>query len=334
MKTKLLVVELWGVGDLAIATPFLQAASEQYEVTLLAKPYALDMQRRFWPAVRVVPCVVPWTAFQRKYRLLTWPWGNIFRLWRALRRERFDVALSARWDPRDHLLLRLVGARERIGFARMGSAVFLSRALARPEPAAHRCEHWRALAGALRWPVPPRAEIPVPAPRGGPILVHTGAGQAVRVWPLERYRDLVRRLRARHWPVEVACDPDQRDWWLRAGEGVVATPRTVGELLALVDRAGAFLGNDSGPGHLAAFCGVPTLTIFGPQLAEWFMPLHPQAQAIEGKPCPYKPCSDYCRFKEPYCLTRLTVEEVAARAEVFVAGLAGVRGAAPPADPP
>lgn len=330
MKAKLLVVELWGVGDLAIATPFLRAASAHYEVTLLAKPYAQALQPRFWPAVKVVPCAVPWTAFQHKYRLLAWPWRNIGRLWRQLAREHFDLGLSARWDPRDHVLLRLVAARERIGFARRGSQVFLTKAFVRPDPTAHRYEHWRVLAGALGLSLPPCAEIPLPAPRPGVVLVHTGAGQAVRVWPLERYQELVRRLRTRHGAVQVACDADQRAWWLRAGERDVATPRSVEELLALVDRAGAFIGNDSGPGHLAAFCGVPTLTIFGPQLAEWFVPLHPQAQWIEGKACPYKPCSDYCRLAEPHCLTRLTVEEVAARAEAFVAASVGAPVAAPP----
>ena len=99
MKPKLLVVELWGLGDLVIATPFLQAASQRYEVTLLAKPYAVDLQQRFWPDVRVVPFVAPWTAFKHKYRLLAWPWGEMFRLLNALARERFDFGLSARRGP-------------------------------------------------------------------------------------------------------------------------------------------------------------------------------------------------------------------------------------------
>ena len=136
----------------------------------------------------------------------------------------------------------------------------------------------------------------------GEILVHTGAGQPVRVWPLERYRRLVARLRQKDYRVQVACDPDQQDWWLAAGEEKVATPRTVAELFALADRAGAFIGNDSGPGHLAAFCGVPTFTLFGPQMPEWFAPLHPGSEWLEGKACPYKPCSDYCRFPTPCCM--------------------------------
>ena len=110
MKPKLLIVELWGLGDLAIATPFLRTASEQFDVTLLAKPYALDLQRRLWPGVRVITFVAPWTAFKNKYRFWQWPWLEIFRLWRQLAAEHFDFGLSARWDPRDHLLLTLVGA--------------------------------------------------------------------------------------------------------------------------------------------------------------------------------------------------------------------------------
>ena len=74
LKQKLLVVELWGLGDLVIATPFLQAAAEKFDVTLLAKPYARDLKPRFWPDVNVVPFIAPWTAFRRKYRLHSWPW--------------------------------------------------------------------------------------------------------------------------------------------------------------------------------------------------------------------------------------------------------------------
>ena len=235
-------------------------------------------------------------------------------------RERFDFGLSARWDPRDHLLLLLAGAKTRLGFPRLGSGISLAKPLARPEPQAHRYENWRVMAQALGFEVPAREALVLPHLRpDGEILVHTGAGQPVRVWPLERYRRLVARLRQKNYRVQVACDPDQQDWWLAAGEEKVATPRTVAELFALVDRAGAFIGNDSGPGHLAAFCGVPTFTLFGPQMPEWFAPLHPGSEWLEGKACPYKPCSDYCRFPTPCCMVNSGEEEVWALVEAFVA---------------
>jgi heptosyltransferase-2 len=319
LKPKLLIVELWGLGDLVIATPLLRAAAERFDITLLARSYALDLQRRLWPDVRVVPFVAPWTAFKNKYRLWQWPWREIVRLRHQLAAEHFASGLSARWDPRDHLLLKLAGVRDRIGFPRVGSWIFLTRPLARPEPEAHRYESWRAVARALGLELPPREKIAIPAAPGHEtVLMHSGAGQPVRVWPLENYRRLAARLRGKRIPVQIACDPDQRGWWLQAGENHVATPATVTELIALTDRAGAFIGNDSGPGHLAAFCGVPTFTLFGPQLPEWFAPLHPQAEWIEGKACPYRPCSDYCRFSVPRCLDNVGDEEVWTRVEGFL----------------
>jgi ADP-heptose:LPS heptosyltransferase len=326
MKPKLLVVELWGLGDLIIGSPFLRAASEKFDVTLVAKPYAVDLQQRFWPNVKVVPFVAPWTAFKHKYRLYAWPWWRMLRLLHSLGRQRFDYGLSARrgadgrGDPRDHLLLLLAGARIRLGFPRLGSGAFLAKVLTRPEPQAHRYENWRVMARALDFEVPAREALVLPHLRpNGEVLVHTGAGQPVRVWPLDRYHNLVTRLRGKGYRVQVAADPDQERWWIEAGERDVVAPRTVAELFALVDRAGAFIGNDSGPGHLAAFCGLPTFTLFGPQVPEWFAPLHPASEWLEGKACPYKPCSDYCRFSSPCCMANSSEEEVGALVESFLA---------------
>lgn len=321
MKPRLLVVELWGMGDLVIATPFLRAASERYDVTLVCRPAWQDLSVRFWPQVRVIPFLAPWTAFTGKYQLHKWPWREFFRLGRELRASKFDVGLSARWDPRDHLLLHLAGARERLGFPRLTSKIFLTRPLARPEPAEHRYEYWRALGRALDMDLPRRENLMPEIHTLGrtEVLLHSGAKQSVRVWPLERYRSLTARLRQKNYRVQIACDPDQRGWWLAAGEKNVAVPQTTSALLALLDHATAFIGNDSGPGHLAALAGVATFTIFGPQLPEWFAPLHPHAEWMEGKPCPYKPCSDYCFFPSPHCLQTVTEAEVWRRVEPFVA---------------
>src|SRR5437667_10493746 len=102
MKPKLLVLELWGIGDLVIATPFLQAAVAKYDVTLLAKPHALELQKRFWPGVKIMPFTAPWTAFTGKYQLHKWPWRELWGLRKNLAAQQFDFGLSVRWDPRDH----------------------------------------------------------------------------------------------------------------------------------------------------------------------------------------------------------------------------------------
>jgi ADP-heptose:LPS heptosyltransferase len=321
VKPKLLVIELWGLGDLVLATPFLRAATQKYDITLMAKSYASELQTELWPEIEVLPFVAPWTAFRKKYHLNIWPWREMFRVIRETRTKQFDAGLSARWDPRDHLLLFLAGAKQRFGFARLGSSAFLTQSLRRPDAEAHRYEYWRSIARAVDVEMPSKEDVVIPFRSGsnaGEILIHTGAAQPVRVWPLENYRKLVARLRQKNYRVQVACDTNQRDWWLQNGESNVSSPRTVAELVPLLHKSAAFVGNDSGPGHLAALLGVRTFTIFGPQLPEWFAPLHPAAKWVEGKACPYKPCFDYCRFNAPVCMTRWSEAEIWAEVEPFV----------------
>lgn len=319
MKPKLILVELWGLGDLIIASPFLRAAARRFDVTLLAKPHAQEMRPYFWPEVNVVPFVAPWTAFRRKYRLWRWPWVKGSELRNQLSDERFAVAISGRRDPRDHLLMFSIGATERIGFPRLGSERFLTKCLRRPDPVAHRYEHWLIAGQELGLEMPVVAPLglcrPVNARR---ILVHTGAGQPIRTWPLDRYLNVCRRLREGGWEVRVACDVGQVEWWRTHGETGVVAPQSVSELIGLLQAVNYFVGNDSGPGHVAAACGLPTFTVFGPQLPEWFLPMSAQAEFIEGKPCPYRPCSDYCRFPIAHCLERITEAEVWGRLSEFL----------------
>lgn len=287
----LLVTELWGLGDLALAMPFLRTAVQHARVTLVAKPHAAPLLRRFAPEVNLVPLVAPWTAFTGKYRLHRWPWKELRTSLALLKAAPTDLGVSARPDPRDHGLLRLAGARQRLGFARAGSRLLLTHALPIPTRP-HRAAHWETIAAALGWPAPS-----LPLPRTGPvrrILMHTGAGQAVRQWPVERFHEIAARLRASGLEVTVIDD--------RHG--------SLDQLMATLASADAFIGNDSGPGHLAALLGVPTFTIFGPQLPALFAPQHPQAAWTEGAPCPYKPCFDRCRYDTPHCLSGTSVETV------------------------
>jgi heptosyltransferase-2 len=243
--------------------------------------------------VELVPFTAPWTAFRGKYNLARWPWREIRRVARGLRSRRFDVGVSARPDPRDHALLAVSGAKQRLGFARAGSALLLTKSVTRPARV-HRADHWESIAAVLEIRI--EAKAPVPR-RGRRIVIHTGAGQPARLWPHKRFENLASALARSGWEPEILDDS------LVGIEALL-------DKLASADR---FIGNDSGPGHLAALLGVPTFTIFGPQLPELFAPRHPDSQWIEGAPCRYKPCRDYCRFPEPRCLTALEVEPVLAR---------------------
>jgi len=308
-KPKLLVIELWGLGDLAIATAFLKGACEKYDVTLIAKPHAVEIQPYFWPAVKVIPFTAPWTRFAQKYDLFKWNWGSFFELVKTVRKEGFDLALSARWDPRDHLLMSFCRVKERLGFPRASSGIFLTKALSHPSRELHRYEYWRALGEEIGVELPARSKAIEPTNPIRSILFHSGAAQPVRIWPLNRALGIVNRLRAVGFIVQVACDPNQQAWWRQQNEEAV-TPVNIDQLMALLDAADLFIGNDSGPGHVAAAAGVPTFTIFGPQLPELFLPVHSMAGYVEGKPCRYKPCSDNCRYPTPHCIDGLSEGEV------------------------
>jgi ADP-heptose:LPS heptosyltransferase len=329
MKFKLLVAELWAMGDLVLATPFLQAAAGAFEVTLLAKPLARELQPRLWPGVEVMPFTFPWTAFAGKYNLMRWPWRDLTSFARQLRSRRFDIAVSARRDPRDHVLLRISGAGRRIGFPRLGSGLFLTESLSLPRQEAHRYENWRVLGRQLGLDLPAKDQLKVPRRETNTILIHTGAAQPARIWPLERFQMLAAELRQCHYAVQIACDAGQREWWSAHGENAVV-PGSLAELMALIDEAGLFVGNDSGPGHLAAIMGVPTFTLFGNQFPSLFAPLHPAAQWMEGSPCPYKPCYDSCRFPTPECLWSISASDAWVKLKPFAENYLARNGAPKP----
>lgn len=306
---RLLVAELRGMGDLAILMPFLQAAVQRYDVTLLAVPNAAGLLRRFAPEVELIPCVAPWALFSGGWDLPRWPWRRLLGVVRALRARRFAAAVSVWPLASDHLFLRLAGARRLLGFSQKGAAWLLDRDLRREEHT-HRPAAWRRLAAELNLPAlataQPRLRPAVPRR----LVLHSGASQHLRVWPLPRYAALLTRLRARGWSPVVLCDRWQLPRWHELGETSVRVAADMDELAETIARGAAFLGNDSGPGHLAALCGVPTFTIFGPQLPALFAPGHPRAGWTEGQPCAYKPCYDRCRFAEPHCLTGVTADAV------------------------
>jgi hypothetical protein len=88
------------------------------------------------------------------------------RLRRKLAAERFDFGLSARWDPRDHLLLKIIGAKNRLGFPRLRQPDFLTQPLARPNPRRTVTNPGAPSRRALNLQLPPRDKITLPAVPG------------------------------------------------------------------------------------------------------------------------------------------------------------------------
>jgi ADP-heptose:LPS heptosyltransferase len=63
---------------------------------------------------------------------------------------------------------------------------------------------------------------------------------------------------------------------------LVPPPTTITEMLALFRRATLVVGGDTGPVHVAAVLGVPTLGLYGPTSTRRNGPYGPRVAAIQS----------------------------------------------------
>lgn len=123
-------------------------------------------------------------------------------------------------------------------------------------------------------------------PAGGPVVLHPGAGSGKKCWPAESFLGLAELLKDSGRQVQVILGEVERERWPReqieafARQAAVIEPKTLVELKDVLARASAFVGNDSGPGHLAAILGTPTVSIFGPKDPARWRPLGPRVTTI------------------------------------------------------
>jgi ADP-heptose:LPS heptosyltransferase len=125
-------------------------------------------------------------------------------------------------------------------------------------------------------------------PQGDAVLVHPGSGAKRKCWPPDRFVELIRKLRDEGKAVRVALGEVELETWpaddLRHIESVAdfVRPRDYVELLDEVTNAGSYVGNDSGPSHLAGITGLPTVALFGPSNPTQWHPLGPRVQIVRG----------------------------------------------------
>ncbi len=86
---------------------------------------------------------------------------------------------------------------------------------------------------------------------------------------------------------------------------------SIPELLWVIKRAKLFVGNDSGPTHLAAALGVPTVVVFGSSDSEVWYPWKARHEVVQNyfacNPCPGYQCLVY---GEPKCILSITALQV------------------------
>lgn len=123
------------------------------------------------------------------------------------------------------------------------------------------------------------------------VVIHPGSGGRGKCWHLRGFVELARILGdSRRFtpcfllgPVELETWPASDVARLTDAFAVLRDP-SADDLVASLAAAHAFVGNDAGPGHLAALLGTPTVTIFGPTSARVWRPLGRDAQVVTGDP--------------------------------------------------
>ena len=97
----------------------------------------------------------------------------------------------------------------------------------------------------------------------------------------------------------------------------LAGKTTLLQLVALIANAALFVGNDSGPAHIAGGLGVPTVVISPfplscnqehPNSPMRFRPCGPSV-AIVRPAEPLAPCVQACEMDEPHCIQQVSVEQ-------------------------
>jgi len=118
---------------------------------------------------------------------------------------------------------------------------------------------------------------------GSDIVIHPGSGSPAKCWGVENFVGLAGRLRDVGKTVRfVVGEVEMEKWPARQIEELGA--RRMGSYIELLDEistAGVFVGNDSGPGHLAGIVGVPTVSIFTSTAGQRWKPLGPNVSVVE-----------------------------------------------------
>jgi heptosyltransferase-3 len=112
----------------------------------------------------------------------------------------------------------------------------------------------------------PRASLYAnpPTTRRGPYaVIHPVAAVQDKTWPAAGFLQVAEHLRHQHQLEPVFIAAKDQDLSAFAGwEMVSGAP--LEEIKTLISGATLFVGNDSGPAHIAAAFGVPPVVIFGP----------------------------------------------------------------------
>ena len=166
-----------------------------------------------------------------------------------------------------------------------------------------------------------------------PVILAPGANELRRQWPAERFAFVARVLEdagkdvvlvgsASDAPLCSSIARRLRSARVRDASGQLS----FGSLFCLLERSSVFVGNDSGPAHLAAAAGIPVVVISGHprsgrndyhqsprRFGPWGVPNH-----VLQPQRPIPPCTDHCSASAAHCIEQVSENEVVEAALKFV----------------
>lgn len=346
------------VGDLILSTPMLREIRRGFplsEITLLVHPSIQPLfaccpyADRILAYPRWKPC-----AFGRVRRLFHEISWSFWHLWP----HRFDLAIVSRSHQRtfrEGVLAFLSGARWRVALQDDASAIrgnepgeeLFYTHLAGPQPEGHevernlsilsclgidspdtRAKRWRT---ELWWTEEDSAYAESVFPPGQAavtVAMMPGASVPGRRWPAERFAEIAARLTVQlGWNVVLVGGEADKPWAAAVeracASGVVnLTGRlTLNQTVAVLSRCDLYVGNDSGPMHMAAAVGVPAVEIScHPVTGAPFNERSPNRFGPWGVPSwiarpatGLDECDEFCRrgeLGEAHCILAVTTEQV------------------------
>ena len=165
-------------------------------------------------------------------------------------------------------------------------------------------------------------------PNGAIVVLVPGGSDARKIWPVEYFVAVASRL-AERFDAKFLLIGSREEIPL-GGQIAAALPgrcanltgtTTLLQAYALMRRSALYLGNDTGPKHIAAAAGLPVVEIFchprGGDPRHYNSPQRFGAYAVRTcvlQPEPRSPCTDFCAADEAHCITNNSPERVFAAA--------------------
>jgi len=327
----ILIIELWGIGDLAMMSSVLKPLREHYphaRISLLAKDVARELFAGSPYTDDFIVFDFPWTRFRKKYAFWKWDWAGLIGAINKLKQKKFDLVFDARGDIRNNLLSFLISGKRRIGYSCTGGGYFLTDALLPKGKNRHRVDTWLDLLTHLGIEADkhkPTLYITQEEERtarnflisqgikNGELLVgiHPGAKIKSRCWPLANFARVAEHIRDSFGAkIIVFIEPEDYGEEIPIKGDFIKAKIPLREMISLVRLIDLLVCNDSGAMHIAAAIDTKTLSIFGPGDYKRIGPYGTGHAIVADNEVNCRPCFDSCKHGKALCLNKISVDMV------------------------